>query len=141
MKKKNLEESGGVYIETTELHRWVLGDKTREIEKLETLEDIKKRTGLGLLISYLDDKVNVRVVDPDSVSRMLLCKNDDVGSLVKYADMKFGLGKVESIEELTASYGEHITIEPFNVSNIRVCVYPIGDSELLSKRHLADKIL
>lgn len=124
MKKKNIEESGGVYIETTEFHRWVLGDKTLKIEKLEDLEDIKKRTGLGLLVSFIDDKVNVKVIDPNSVSRMLLCKNDDVGSLVKYAGIKFGLEKVESVEDLTASYGEHITIEPFNVSNIRVCVYP-----------------
>jgi len=125
MKKKDFEKSGGAYIETTELHLWVLGDKTRKIEKLETLSDIKKRTGLGLLIYFIDDKVTVKAIDPNSVSKMLLCKNDSVGSLVKYAGIKFGLGKVESIEDLTASYGEHITIEPFNVSNIRVCVYPI----------------
>ena len=125
MKKRELEKLGGVYIETTELHRWVLDDKTLKIEKLETLSDIKKRTGLGLLISFIDDKVTVKAIDPNSVSEMLLCKNDSVGSLVKYAGMKFGARKVESIEDLTASYGEHIAIEPFNVSNIRVCVYPI----------------
>ena len=127
MNRRNVERKGGIYLETTEYHYWFLSDKTRKIEKAN-LDEVKKRTNIGLLVEYLDSKAKVHVNNPNSISRVLLCKNDDVGTMVSSAVMKYGTKGIESIDDLVASYGEHITVEPFGINRIRVCVYPLYPS-------------
>jgi hypothetical protein len=132
--KKNLEEGfehvenvdtekGGIYVETTEDHRgWMLGDKTRKIYKVPDLY-IKGLTDLLVIVFPNNDdgsEIRVLVYNPRDTARMLLSKNDDVGSSIRYA-------RIEAPEptELIAKMGTHVCIESLSRGNwIRVHVFP-----------------
>jgi hypothetical protein len=65
-------------------------------------------------------EIRVLVYNPQDTSRMLLSKNDDVGSSVQYARIE-----PQKPAELIASMGEHICIESLSRGSwIRVQVFP-----------------
>lgn len=119
-------EGGGIYLETTDDSRgWFLGDKTRKIYK-STIPHVGLLTNLLISVSpHLDgmNGIKVKVHNPNEVDRMLVSKNDDVGSSVEYA--KFD-GSTPL--ELSAEMGQHVCIESISNGNwIRVHVYPGKD--------------
>lgn len=126
---EELAKTGGVYIETTQNPQNIgfsYGDTTRSFDKIDDLSQIKEILGIELIVSHSFGQVKVSVVNPNSVGKMLLSRNDDVGSSVKYARISYGRGDDPgSIEELVASAGQHICIEPFNFRKARIQVYPI----------------
>jgi hypothetical protein len=116
-------EKGGIYVETTEDPRgWMLGDKTRKIYKVPSLLAKVLMDLLVVIAPNNDDgsKVKVSVYNSGDIGRMLLSKNDDVGSAVQYAQIE-----QSKPTELIAKMGEHVSIEPLmRGSWIRMCVYP-----------------
>lgn len=119
-------EKGGLYVETTEdIRGWMLGDKTRKIYTIPDLY-VKVLTDLSIAIIPKDsdgNEVTVVVLNPRDLARMLLCKNDDVGSSIEYARIE-----PPKYAELTAKIGNHICIEPlFRGSWIRIQVFPGSD--------------
>jgi hypothetical protein len=115
-------EKGGVYIETTDDPRgWVLGDNTRKIFEIEHTIMLTLTTLLVAVVpNHNGENIKVIVYDSKNIGRMLLSKNDDVGSSIQYADI------VDSLPtELTATMGQHITVEPLDIGNwIRLRIYP-----------------
>jgi hypothetical protein len=116
-------EKGGIYVETTDDSRgWMLGDKTRKIYKISNLE-AKALADLLVIVGANNDdgsEIKVSVYNPEDLGRMLLSKNDDVGSSIQYA-------KIEppKITELIAKMGQHVSIEHLVRGNwIRMRVYP-----------------
>lgn len=153
--KKNLEddfervenfdtEKGGIYVETTEDPRgWMLGDKTRKIYKVPDLY-IKALTDLLAIVFPNNDEgseIRVLVYNPQDTARMLLSKNDDVGSSIQYARIE-----APKPAELIANMGEHVCIESLmRGSWIRVQVFPgsnilelISDSKSQIPKFLED---
>lgn len=119
-----LEETGGVYIETSENQGWTLDDRSRRFEGVESLDSVRKRSGIDLTVTYQERRVQVKIADPNSVRGMALARNDEVGSTLRHATLEYGYGeKTGHIEDLVAQPGEHITITPF-AEGIRVRVYP-----------------
>lgn len=116
-------EGGGIYLETTDDPRgWLLGDKTRKIYK-STISHVGLLTNLLITVSPYLDGIKVKVHNPNEVSRMLVSKNDDVGSSIDYAKYD-GSNPLE----LSAEMGQHICIESISNGNwIRVHVYPGKD--------------
>ncbi len=113
---RKLESAGGLYLETTE-KGWFYGDQTRRFERVENVDDLQ-RLGLELVILYSAGSVSVQITDPGSITRMLLAKNDAIGSPIRYAS--------DSVEALTARSGEHITLEPAkNGDKVRIRFYPL----------------
>lgn len=129
-------EKGGIYVETTEDPRgWMLGDKTRKMYKIpnlyaKALMDLLELTDLQIRVVPKNDdgsEVTVFVCNPQDTARMLLSKNDDVGSSIEYARIEvrdlFAVPRVCS--ELTAKMGTHVCIESLmRGSWIRVRVFP-----------------
>lgn len=113
-------ENGGIYLETTDDPRgWMLGDKTRK-KYQTTIAKVALTTNLLIAATQQGDSVMVRVCNHEEVSRMILSKNDDVGSSVKYAD----ISRPDGVE-LIAGPGMHICIESItNGCWIRVMIYP-----------------
>jgi len=113
-------ENGGIYLEITDDPRgWMLGDKTRKIYNA-TLAQVMLTTNLIMVVTPQGDKLRVRVCNPKEVARMLLSKNDDVGSSIMYANIGGPSGP-----ELTAEKGNHVCIESMiNGSWIRVQIFP-----------------
>lgn len=116
-------EKGGIYVETTDDFRgWVLGDKTRKIYKMSGL-DAKALTDLFVIVTSNNDdgsEVKVSVYNPEDIGRMLLSKNDDVGSSVRYAQIE-----PPKTVELVAKIGQHVCIESLaRGSWIRMHVFP-----------------
>lgn len=119
-------EKGGIYVETTDDFRgWMLGDKTRKIYKIPDLY-VKTLTDLLVVIFSNDDEgseIRVIVYNPQDTARMLLSKNDDVGSSVQYAHID-----VHEPAELVAKMGCHICIESLmRGSWIRLRIFPGSD--------------
>lgn len=116
-------ENGGIYLETTDDPRgWMLGDKTRKIYQT-TLAKVALVTNLVIAATPQGNGVMVRVCNYEEVSRMPLSKNDDVGSVIKYAD----ISRPDGVE-LVAGPGRHICIESItNGSWARVRIYPGKD--------------
>lgn len=137
-------EKGGIYVEITEDPRgWMLGDKTRKIYKVCDLY-IKGLTDLLVVVFPNDDEgseIRVIVYNPQDTARMLLSKNDDVGSSVQYARIE-----VPKPIELIAKMGNHVCIESLSRGGwIRVLVFPgsnilelISDSESDIPKFLED---
>lgn len=125
-------EKGGIYVETTEDFRgWMLGDNTRKIYKVsnpcvEAFEDVKVLTDVfvGIIPKNNDgSEIRVLVYNPRDTARMLLCKNDDVGSSVEYAHIE-----PPKPTELIANIGTHVCIESLTRGSwIRVQVFPGSD--------------
>jgi hypothetical protein len=121
---KNVDtEKGGIYVETTDDPRgWMLGDKTRKIYKVPDLY-IKALTGLlvvALPANNEGSEIRVLVYNHQDTARMLLSKNDDVGSSIEYA-------RIEPMKpsELNAKMGQHICVESLmRGSWIRLLVFP-----------------
>lgn len=115
-------EKGGIYIETNEDPRgWVLGDKTRKIYEVSNLK-IKLLTDLLVIVTSNHDgsEIKVSVYNPRELGRMLLSKNDDVGSSIMYAKID-----VSKPVELTAKMGEHVCIESLMKGSwIRLRIFP-----------------
>lgn len=132
-------EKGGIYVETTEDPRgWMLGDKTRKIYEVSSLY-VRELTDLLVVVipnSKGESEIKVIVCNPQDTARMLLSKNDDVGSSIQYAH----IGPPKPAE-LVARMGSHVCIESLaRGSWIRVHVFPgrdildivkEGDSEML----------
>lgn len=114
-------EKGGLYVETTDDPRgWMLGDKTRKIYKVPNL--LAKGMTIVGITSNSDNgsEIKVSVYNPGDIGRMLLSKNDDVGSSIEYAQIE-GSGPIE----LVAKIGEHVLIEPLIRGNwIRMHIFP-----------------
>jgi len=88
-----------------------------------TLAKVVLTTNLLIAATQQGDSVVVRVCNHKEVSRMILSKNDDVGSSVKYAD----ISRPDGVE-LVAGPGRHVCIESVtNGSWIRVRIYPGKD--------------
>lgn len=115
-------EKGGIYVETTEDPRgWMLGDKTRKIYEVPHLS-LKSLTDLLLIVSTNSDgsKIKVTSYNPQEVGRMLLSKNDDVGSSIEYACVD-----ESGPRELTAKIGQHVCVEPLMRNGwIRAQIFP-----------------
>lgn len=116
-------EKGGIYVETTDDFRgWVLGDKTRKIYKVSNL-DAKVLTDLLVIVAANNDdgsEIKVSVYNSEDIGRVLLSKNDDVGSAIKYASIE-----TSKPTELVAKMGEHVCIESLMRGNwIRMRIYP-----------------
>jgi hypothetical protein len=116
-------EKGGIYVETTDDFRgWVLGDKTRKIYKTSGL-DAKALTDLFVIVTPNNDsgsEVKVSVYNPEDIGRMLLSKNDDVGSSIQYARVE-----PPKTAELVVKIGQHACIESLTRGNwIRMHVFP-----------------
>ena len=122
-------EKGGIYVETTEDPRgWMLGDKTRKMYKIpnlyaKALIDLLALTDLQIRVVPKNDdgsEVTVLVCNPQDIARMLLSKNDDVGSSIEYARIE-----APKLSELTAKMGTHVCIESLmRGSWVRVHVFP-----------------
>jgi hypothetical protein len=115
-------EKGGIYLETTEDPRGrMLGDKTRKIYETTTSQ-ILLLLDVRVTIISNGDGSEIRVIanNPEEVRRMLLSKNDDVGSSIGYAktcgSMSVGL---------TVKMGQHVCLESFNnFGSIRAQIFP-----------------
>lgn len=119
-------EKGGIYVETTDDFRgWMLGDKTRKIYKTSSL-DAKALTDLFVIVTSNNDEgseIKVSVFSPEDLGRMLLSKNDDVGSAIKYASIE-----TSKPTELVAKMGQRVCIESLmRGSWIRMYVFPGTD--------------
>lgn len=116
-------EKGGIYVETTDDFRgWIFRDKTRKIYKTSNL-DAKVLTGLFILVSSINDngsEIKVSVYNPGDIGRMLLSKNNEEGSCIKYAVIE-----PPKVTELVAKIGEHVCIESLMRGNwIRMRIFP-----------------
>ncbi len=119
-------EKGGIYVETTDDCRgWGLGDKTRKIYKISGLFT-KALTDMMVVVVPNNDEgseIKVSVYNPEDLGRMLLSKNDDVGSSIHYAEIE-----PPKITELVAKIGQHVCIESLMRGNwIRMRAYPGSD--------------
>lgn len=116
-------EKGGIYVETTSDPRgWMLGDKTRKIYKVSSLI-VKALTDLVVIVSSNNDdgsEIKVSVYNPEDIGRMLLSKNDDVGSSIQYASIE-----PPKPVELVAKIGNHICVESLMKGSwIRALIFP-----------------
>lgn len=106
-------EKGGIYVEITDDPRgWMFGDKSRKIFEVER-SSMLVLTGLLVAIvpNHCGEEIKVIVYSHDKIGRMLLSKNDDVGSSIQYADINYSLPSTE----LTAIMGQHVCIEPLDI--------------------------
>lgn len=119
-------EAGGIYLETTDDPRgWLLGDKTRKRYK-STISHAALLTNLLITVSSYLDGIKVKAHNPSEVGRMLVSKNDDVGSSVEFAKYD-GSNPLE----LSAEMGQHVCIESITNGNwIRVHVFPGKDMKI-----------
>jgi len=116
-------EKGGIYVETTDDCRgWGLGDKTRKIYKISGLFT-KALTDMMVIVVPNNDEgseIKVSVYNPEDLGRMLLSKNDDVGSSIQYANIE-----APKPAELVANIGNHVCIESLSRGGwIRMRIFP-----------------
>ncbi len=124
-------EKGGIYVEITDDPRgWMLGDKTRKIYEVDH-SSILSLTDLLVAVkpSLGGNEIKVVVYSPEEIGRMLLSKNDDVGSSIKYADIRNSVPT-----ELTAVMGQHVCIEHIEMGCwIRLQIFPGSNMANLSE--------
>ncbi len=124
-------EKGGIYVEITDDPRgWMLGDKTRKIYEIDYYS-VLSLTSLLVAVkpSHGGNEIKVVVCDSEEIGRMLLSKNDDVGSSIKYADIRSFVPT-----ELTAVMGQHVCIEHIEMGCwIRLQIFPGSNMANLSK--------
>ncbi len=115
-------KKGGIYIEISEDPRgWIFGDKTRKIYEGSGIS-LKSLADLLVTITSNNDgsEIKVSVYNPEELGRMLLSKNDDVGSSIQYADVD-----ITEHTELSAKIGCHVCVESIMKGNwIRAQIFP-----------------
>lgn len=119
--KKFDVENGGIYVEITDDPRgWMLGDNTRRIYEIP-YKDVESLTGLLFIIDHNDDgtELQVTIYNGEYIGRLMSCKNDDVGSSIKYANIN-----IEEPAIIDVDIGGHINIENIMIGWIRVKIFP-----------------
>lgn len=114
-------EKGGIYIETTEDPRgWMFGDKTRKLYKA-SVADVETIMGLSIDVKTtpFGGSTNIFIQESERLSMMLLSKNDDVGSIIQYANIE-----ASKPAQLTVKHGQHVCIVTISSNSIRVQIYP-----------------